>query len=107
MNWWTFIVASLAVWRLSVLVTEEEGPFSAFMLLRSKVDYYQHTWVGRGLNCFWCVSFWFGLAEAGVWAYITGASVVAAIGTGLALSTAAILLHRVMLCITCSQTSGR
>lgn len=48
----------LATYRLAYLVTREEGPFSLFERLRSRVDPTQATWVGRGLNCLWCVSFW-------------------------------------------------
>ena len=58
----TFLVASLAVWRLSKVITEEEGPFRLFTRLRASfpVDG-KHGWIGRGLYCFWCVSFWIGL----------------------------------------------
>lgn len=103
----TFLLGAMAVWRVAVMVTEEEGPFGVFEWIRKHVDYYQHTWLGRGLNCMWCVSFWIGQGASGVWGYLTGASAVFAILVGLALSTGAILLHRVMLCITCSTTSGR
>jgi hypothetical protein len=57
-----FILAALAVYRLSRMITDEEGPFSLFTKLRGAfppVD-----WVGRGLECIMCVSFWVALPFA-------------------------------------------
>lgn len=59
-----FIVAVLAVWRATLLVVEDEGPFSFFSWLRDHIDPTQASWTGRGLNCQWCVSFWAGAAAA-------------------------------------------
>lgn len=59
-----FIVATLAVWRATLLITEDEGPFSVFSWLRDHIDPMQKTWLGRGINCAWCVSWWAGAAAA-------------------------------------------
>lgn len=65
-----FIAAVLATWRASLLVTDEEGPFGAFQWIRDHLDPYQKTWLGRGLSCTWCVSWWAGLVAAGwLWAF--------------------------------------
>ncbi len=50
-----FILNSLAVWRLTHLSTEEDGPFDIFYKLRK--------WAGTGffgklLTCFYCCSIW-------------------------------------------------
>jgi len=60
----TLIVTILAVWRASLLITEEEGPFGIFTMIRNRTDPYQKTWIGRGINCVWCVSWWAGVAAA-------------------------------------------
>lgn len=57
-----FAVASLAVYRISRMITDEEGPFAIFSKLRglAKPD----TWIGRGLECIMCVSVWVALPIA-------------------------------------------
>lgn len=52
------LIASLAVWRVARMITLEEGPFSVFSWIRGRVDARQQTWIGRGLSCLACVSFW-------------------------------------------------
>lgn len=58
----TFILASLAVYRLSRMLTDEEGPLSVFTKMRglAKPD----TWIGRGLECIMCMSGWVALPIA-------------------------------------------
>jgi hypothetical protein len=57
-----FTLASLAVYRLSRMVTDEEGPFMAFTKLRGLAK--SDTWVGRGLECILCMSVWVALIAA-------------------------------------------
>ena len=55
----TFLLLALAVYRLSHMVTNEEGPFELFATLRDALGGNQQaTWVGRGIVCILCVSFW-------------------------------------------------
>jgi hypothetical protein len=54
------IIASLATFRMTRLVTIEEGPFGLALRLRGLLDPDARTWVGRGMACPWCVSFWLG-----------------------------------------------
>jgi len=58
----TVLLASLAVYRLSRMLTDEEGPFMVFTALRgiAKTD----TWIGRGLECIMCMSVWVALPIA-------------------------------------------
>lgn len=58
----TFILAALAVYRLSRMITDEEGPFMVFTKLRGLAR--PDTWIGRGLECIMCVSVWVALAAA-------------------------------------------
>lgn len=52
------------VYRVAWLVANDEGPFGVSSWLRSRIDPNQRTWVGRGLNCAGCVSFWLALLAA-------------------------------------------
>ena len=54
------IIAALATYRIVRLVIGEEGPFGLAQKLRNVADPDQRSWVGRGLNCPWCISFWIG-----------------------------------------------
>lgn len=45
----------------------EDGPFDAFVRIRSRFDPLQTTWVGRGLNCPLCIGFWASWICLGVW----------------------------------------
>lgn len=58
------IVCALAVWRVSRIITREDGPLDIFAKLRGAIDPSQKTWIGRGLNCIACVSFWIALVTA-------------------------------------------
>jgi hypothetical protein len=64
MSWIVFILAVLAVFRVAWMVTHEEGPFAVFVTLRERIDPAQKSWLGRGLNCPNCVSFWLALVAA-------------------------------------------
>ena len=59
-----FVIATLAIWRVSIVITADEGPFGMFEAMRSKIDPNQSTWLGRGLRCVGCVSVWVSLAAA-------------------------------------------
>lgn len=58
----TFALAALAVYRLSRMITDEEGPFSVFTKLRGRFK--PEDWIGRGLECIMCVSVWVALPFA-------------------------------------------
>ena len=51
--WARFVLASLAVWRLSHLLTLEDGPFDLIVRLRMRLGD-----AGRALDCFYCMSLW-------------------------------------------------
>ena len=52
----------LAIYRVSYLIAKEDGPFDVFSGLRGKIS--QEGWVGRGLHCGLCISFWLSLIPA-------------------------------------------
>lgn len=66
-----FVISTLAVWRAVLLIVEDEGPFGVFAWLRDRIDPQQATWMGRGWNCQWCVSWWAG-AVASIWLWYFG-----------------------------------
>lgn len=67
---WRFVLVTLAVYRLTCLIVAEDGPFDVFARIRGRIDPEQKTWVGRGIRCSLCVSFWLSLlalALGGSW----------------------------------------
>ncbi len=62
MSWILFAAAGLGVYKLARAIAMEEGPFSIFLRIRDRAG--QGSWVGRGLQCPSCLSFWLGLAAA-------------------------------------------
>ena len=66
----TFIVISLAVWRISSLLVEEDGPYQIFGKLRHRVGIRYNAQsekvatneLAELFTCVWCMSIWIGLA---------------------------------------------
>ena len=58
-----FIIISLAIWRLTHLLSKEDGPFDIIFLFRkiSGTGFF-----GKLLDCFYCVSIWIALPFA-IW----------------------------------------
>lgn len=61
MTWQTLLLAIFAAYRVGLMVSQEEGPFSAFRKLRDRFTN-DKSWIAIGLRCCWCVSFWAALA---------------------------------------------
>lgn len=62
MTFLLFLAGFLSTWRLTKAITEEEGPFRLFLKIRASLPTDgKRGWLGRGINCHWCVSFWIGL----------------------------------------------
>jgi hypothetical protein len=57
-----FVLLALAVFRVSIMIALEDGPADVFTKLREKAG--QKNWIGRGLNCPLCISFWAGLTAS-------------------------------------------
>lgn len=56
--WLWVILASLANYTAAHMVSQDgdDGPFEVFKRLRSRVG--TDTWIGKGVHCFRCASFW-------------------------------------------------
>ena len=88
MEFYTLVLGILATWRLTHLVSSEDGPWEFFARLRRLA--------GTGifaelLNCFYCLSFWIAAPLAVLLAHSWKERFL----LWLALSAAAILLERV------------
>ncbi len=61
--WFTFLLMGLAVWRISHLLSQEDGPFNLVIKFRSKLG---QGFFGSLLDCFYCLSLWIALPLA-IW----------------------------------------
>jgi len=84
-----FIIAVLAVWRVSIIITADEGPFGMFEAIRGRIDPNQTSWLGRGVRCVGCVSVWVSLLAA----LILHSSLIEWFG----LAGGALLVHRIVM----------
>ena len=84
---WRFFLAALAVWRITHLLAEEDGPWDAIANLRARLG---ASIFGRLMDCFYCLSLWISLPLA-AWLNDGWAAIVV---DWLALSGAACLFQR-------------
>ncbi len=87
MDWFYFIISSLAVWRLAHLFSKEDGPFDIIFLMRQKAG---AGFFAKLLDCFYCLSIWMAL-PFGIW---LGINWIQKILLWIALSGAACLLEQ-------------
>jgi len=85
--WIDFVLAALAIWRVSHLLVQEDGPMRLAAWVRA---YFAGSEIGRALDCFACASLWVALPAA-AW---VSRRLSEFLPTWLALSGAAFLLER-------------
>ncbi len=56
-----YFILVIVVWRLTHLICAEDGPFDLIIKLRKLLG---NTFFGKLMDCFYCMSIWFGLAVA-------------------------------------------
>ena len=61
MNWFVFILMGLVTWRLTHLLSKEDGPFNMIFLIRKQLG---QGFFGTLLDCFYCLSIWTSLPLA-------------------------------------------
>lgn len=88
MQFYWLVIGVLCVWRVTHLLSAEDGPANLFVALRRKAG--NGFWGGL-LDCFYCLSLW----VAAPLAALIGEGVKGRILLWLALSAGAILLERV------------
>jgi hypothetical protein len=84
-----FTLSVMAVYRLSYLVSNEDGPFDFLSKLREWIG--QKNWIGRGINCLLCVSFWLSVFPA-LWLYFEYDKPF--VLSWLAIATGCLIIHR-------------
>ena len=82
-----FVVAVLAVWRITHLLAAEDGPWDIIVWLRRKAG---SSILGKLMDCFYCLSLWIAIP----FCFYAAAGVLNRIVVWLALSGAASLLHQ-------------
>jgi hypothetical protein len=60
---WRFVLAALALWRVTHLVAEEDGPWDVIVRVRERLG---ASFLGQLMDCFYCLSLWFSLPLA-IW----------------------------------------
>lgn len=89
-----FLLALLGTYRLSHMIAMEDGPFDMFAELRESVS--QRTWVGRGLHCPLCLSFWLSLCMVGWLSFVGLLPQGHAFLMWLGLAGGCLVLHRLL-----------
>lgn len=56
-----YAIIVIVVWRLTHLISSEDGPFDLIIKLRKFAG---NTFFGKLMDCFYCLSVWIGLACA-------------------------------------------
>jgi hypothetical protein len=57
----TYFILVIVVWRLTHLISAEDGPFDLIIKLRKALG---GSFLGKLMDCFYCLSIWIGLAAA-------------------------------------------
>ncbi len=60
---WRFVLCALAIWRVTHLLAEEDGPWDLIAHLRGWLG---SNILGRLMDCFYCLSLWISLPLA-IW----------------------------------------
>ncbi len=87
MRFYWLLLAVLCVWRITHLLTEEDGPWDLVVRLRRRLG--DGSW-GRLMDCFYCLSVWIAIP----FAYLLGATWGERLFHWPAISAGAILLER-------------
>jgi Protein of unknown function (DUF1360) len=88
MNWFLYIISTMAVWRVTHLIQAEDGPFDLIFKLRKLAG---STMIGSLMDCFYCLSIWVALLPA----IYFGTTVAEKILLVPAFSAGAIFLNRI------------
>ena len=59
--WFIFILMGLSVWRITHLLSNEDGPFDIIIKFRKL---FGHGFFGALLDCFYCLSIWVSIPFA-------------------------------------------
>jgi len=79
----TLIILSLAVWRISSLLVQEDGPYQVLLTIRNYTKLF---------DCIWCMSVWVGISITVFWVLMPEYAIILALP--FALSAVAIMFDR-------------
>jgi hypothetical protein len=82
-----FLLAALAVWRLTHLISKEDGPWDLMIGFRRVLA---NSLLGGVVSCFYCLSVWVAIP----FVFFVPGTVIERIVVWLALSGAAVVLER-------------
>ncbi|MBV6478951.1 MAG: hypothetical protein HGGPFJEG_01708 [Ignavibacteria bacterium] len=83
-----YLVILIAVWRITHLISSEDGPFYLIFKIRKM---FGENIFGKLMDCFYCLSIWTGLAGA----ILTGSGRIEIILLCLYYSGAAIIIEKI------------
>lgn len=86
--WMRFVLAVLATWRITHLLTSEDGPADIIVKMRMWLG---HGFAGRLMDCFYCLSLWMAFPLA---FFVLRHGIADVLVTWLSVSGAACLLER-------------
>lgn len=95
-----FIILSLASWRISSLLVNEDGPYQLFSRLRHLAGVYHDEWneaksnyeIGKLFTCLWCFSFYVGIVLMIIYIFYPEQTILGCLP--FALSAGAILINK-------------
>jgi hypothetical protein len=82
-----FVICTLALWRITHLLSQEDGPFDAIIKFRKL---FGQSFFGNLLDCFYCLSLWIAIPLA----FLLCSEWLQGFVTWLALSGGACLLFK-------------
>ena len=82
-----FVLSISAVWRITHLISKEDGPFNVIFKIRKQIG---QAFLGHLLDCFYCLSIWIAI-PFGIW---VGNNVAEKIICCVALSGAACIIEK-------------
>lgn len=98
-----FLVASLALWRVTALIVKESGPFDVFYRIRERVGIHhddngdiceiEDRWLPKLMSCVWCLSMFLALFYAPLVWFLP--EIVIPVSFPFALSAVAIGLEKI------------
>lgn len=97
------LILSLAVWRISSLVSSEQGPWAMFEKYRQWMGVYYapdgtlippNNQLGKLIACPWCNSVWFSIIA--VVLYVLFSTLIVWIALPLAMSAVAIIINTIV-----------
>ena len=84
-----WFLSVVALWRITHLLTQEDGPFDVVYLVRKKLGSSQ---LGKAMDCFYCLSIWLAIP----FAICLVEGVAEGILTWLSLSGAACIIQKII-----------